>query len=129
MPALLESTQPRVVSASTLVAYRVRSSENDDLGIIEEILIDPRTGRLAYAVLCLVGALGFGDKLFVIPWNLLQWTNDRVLVLECDSTSLQAAPAFDPDEWPAFGDERWNREINDYYSRCPTLTPTPPQSQ
>ena len=129
MPALLESTQPRVVSASTLVAYRVRSSENDDLGIIEEILIDPRTGRLAYAVLCLVGALGFGDKLFAIPWNLLQCTNDRVLVLECDSASLQAAPAFDPDDWPDFGDERWNREINDYYSRWHTLSPTPAERQ
>ncbi len=129
MPALLESTNPRVVSASTLVAYRVRSSENDDLGIIEEILIDPRTGRLAYAVLCLVGALGVGDKLFTIPWNLLRCANDGVLVLGCDSASLRAAPAFDPDDWPDFGDERWEREINDYYGRWRTHSPTPAERQ
>ena len=129
MPALLESTNPRVVSASTLVAYRVRSSENDDLGIIEEIMIDPRTGRLAYAVLCFAGALGFGDKLLAIPWNLLQWTNDRVLVLGCDSARLQAAPTFDPDDWPDFGDERWEREINDYYGRWRALSPTPAERQ
>lgn len=117
MAARLESTKPKVVSASTLVAYRVRSSEDDDLGIIEEIMIDPRTGRLVYAVLCCVGGLGLGDKLFAIPWSLLEWTNDGVVVLECDRARLQAAPAFDPNDWPDFGDESWERQIHDYYSR------------
>jgi sporulation protein YlmC with PRC-barrel domain len=104
MPARLESAKPRVVSASTLFAYRVRSSENDDLGTIEEIMIDPRTGQLAYAILCCVGKLGFGDKHFVVPWNLLQWTNEGVLVLECDSARLGAAPGFEPEDWPDFGE-------------------------
>jgi hypothetical protein len=129
MPTLRESTKPRVVSASTLVAYRVRSSENHDLGTIEEILIDPRTGRLAYAVLCCVGALGFGGKLFAIPWNLIQWTNEGALVLGCDSARLRAAPAFDPDDWPDFGDESWEREINGYYSVGTTASPTPAERQ
>ena len=117
MPALLESTKPKVVSASTLVAYRVRNRENGDLGTIEEIMIDPRTGRLAFAILCLDGTFGAGDKLFAIPWDLLQWTNDGVLVIRCDIAALKAAPAFDPDDWPDFGDERWDCEINNYYSR------------
>ena len=118
MPALLDSTKPKVVSASTLAGYRVRSTENDDLGTIEEIMIDPATGQLAYAVLSFGGALGLGDKLYVIPWNLLRLNpEDRVLVLGCDSAWLRDAPAFQQDDWPDFGDERWEREIDDYYRR------------
>ncbi len=117
MPALLDSTKPKVLSASTLAGYRVRSVENDDLGTIEEIMIDPGTGQLAYAVLSFGGELGLGDKLYAIPWNLLRLnTEDRVLVLACDSAWLQGAPAFQQDDWPDFGDERWEREIHDYYS-------------
>ena len=116
MTALLESTKPSVVSASTLTGYRVRSPENDDLGTIEEIMIDPRSGRLAFAVLCFGGALGLGDKLFAIPWNLLRLdTDERVLVLVCECERLHGAPAFDQDDWPDFGDESWERQIHDYY--------------
>jgi sporulation protein YlmC with PRC-barrel domain len=105
MPELLDRTEPRIISASTLAGYRVRSSENYDLGTIEEIMIDPRTGRLAFAVLCFGGTSGLGDKLFAIPWNLLRLNPaDRVLVLGCDSTRLQGAPAFDQDDWPDFGE-------------------------
>ncbi len=118
MPALLDSTKPKVVSVSTLAGYRVRTTENDDLGTIEEIMIDPGTGQLAYAVLSLAGALGLGDKLYAIPWTLLRLnTEDRVLMLGCDSAWLRDAPAFQQDDWPDFGDERWEREIHDYYSR------------
>ena len=119
MPALLDSTKPKILSASTLAGYRVRSPENGDLGTVEEIMIDPRTGRLAFAVLCFGGTLGLGDKLFAIPWTLLRLnTADRVLVLGCDCARLQGAPAFDQDDWPDFGDEGWEREIHEYYSRA-----------
>lgn len=124
MPALLDSAKPAVVSASTLAGYRVRSSENHDLGTVEEIMIDARTGRLAFAVLCFGGTLGLGDKLFAIPWNLLRLnTEERALVLGCDCARLQGAPAFDQDDWPDFGDESWERRIHDYYGRGSPLDP------
>ena len=126
MPALLDATKPRVVSASTLAGYRVCSSKNDDLGTIEEIMIDPCTGRLAFAIVCFDGTLGLGSQLFAIPWNLLRLdTGDRVLVLGCDCARLQGAPAFEQDEWPDFGDESWVRQIEDYFSdsyRPPGMT-------
>ena len=80
-------------------------------------MIDPCTGRLAFAIVCFDGTLGLGSQLFAIPWNLLRLdTGDRVLVLGCDSARLQGAPAFDQDEWPDFGDESWVRQIEDYFS-------------
>jgi sporulation protein YlmC with PRC-barrel domain len=115
--------ESKIVSASTLAGYRVRSHENEDLGAVEEILIHPTTGRIAYAVLCFGGALGFGDRLFAIPWTLLALNApDHTLILSWDRERLQGAPAFHQDEWPDFGDEMWEREIRDYYGSGMTFT-------
>ena len=105
------------VSVSTLAGYRVRSPRNDDLGTIEEIIIQPDTGRIAFAVLCFGGTFGFGDRLFAVPWDLLHLdSEDRVLILDWDTSNLDGAPAFEQDDWPDFTDESWERKIRDYYS-------------
>jgi PRC-barrel domain protein len=109
-------TKPISVSVSTLASYRVRSHENEDLGTIEEIIIYPESGRVAYAVLCFGGTLGFGDRLFAVPWDLLRLdAADRVLILDWDCGKLDGAPAFDQDNWPDFADENWHCEIQNYY--------------
>ena len=109
-------TKPTSVSVSTVAGYRVRSPEHQDLGMIEEIIIHPDDGRIAYAVLCFGGGLGFGDRLFVVPWDLLRVdTEDRVLILDWDTAKLDGAPAFEQDDWPDFTDQSWERKIHDYY--------------
>ena len=117
MPAVSIPTKTKVVSASTLAGYRVRSHEKEDLGTIEEIMIDPGSGHIRYAVLCFGGMLGHGDKLFAVPWQLLRLkADDRVLIFDWDCGRLDGAPAFDQDaDWPDFGDGTWEQEIQDYY--------------
>ena len=117
MPALTMHTSQSIVSASTLAGYRVRNVRNEDLGAIEELMIDPVSGQLAYAVLCFSGGVGVADRLYAIPWNLLKLNAaDRALVLEWES-DLDGAPSFQQDNWPEFGDEQWEREILEYYGR------------
>ena len=43
------------------------NTKGEDVGKIDEIMIDVPNGRVAYAVLSSVGFLGLGDKLFAIP--------------------------------------------------------------
>jgi sporulation protein YlmC with PRC-barrel domain len=49
----------------------VVNARGEDIGKIDEIMIDIPTGRIAYAVLSFGGFLGMGDKLFAIPWGRL----------------------------------------------------------
>jgi sporulation protein YlmC with PRC-barrel domain len=120
MARLLTATPTKVLSTSTLSGYRVRSVENEDLGTIEEIMIDPADGRIAYAVLCFGGLTGFGDRLYAVPWSLLRLNPaDRVLILDWDRKHLEGAPAFDQDEWPDLNDECWERAIHEYYGMRP----------
>jgi len=40
-----------VLSAGSLTGSRVRNPAGEDLGKVEEVMIDMRTGRVAYAVI------------------------------------------------------------------------------
>jgi len=63
----------RVLSTSTLTVDRVRNAAGEDLGKIEEIMIDLDSGRIAYAVLSFGGFLGIGEHNVAVPFSSLQW--------------------------------------------------------
>jgi len=53
----------RTLGASTLRHDKVINLSGQDIGTIEELMIDVTTGRVAYAVLSFGGFLGIGNKL------------------------------------------------------------------
>jgi len=110
----------RVLSASTLAGDRVRNSAGEDLGKIEDLMIDVQDGRVAYAVLSFGGFLGIGDKLFAVPWNALTVNEqEKVFVLDVDRQTLENAPGFDKDNWPDMADPSWGQQIHGHYGQKP----------
>lgn len=109
-----------VLSASTLAGDSVRNAAGEDLGTIDEIMIDIPSGRVAYAVLSFGGFLGMGDKLFAVPWNALKVDEDeKCFVLNLDRRTIEEAPGFDKDNWPDMGDNSWGSQISAYYKVDP----------
>lgn len=89
------------LSATTLIGNPVRNSEDEDLGKIEDFMIDLDTGCIVYAVLSFGGFLGLGDKLFAIPWASLRVDMEEECVrFDIDQETLEKAPGFDKDNWP-----------------------------
>lgn len=90
-----------ILSTDTLTGTPVRNAEGEDLGEIKELMIDARTGHVAYAVLSFGGFLGFGDKLFSVPFQSLHLdTQANQFTLDIDRERLEDAPGFDKDDWP-----------------------------
>jgi len=116
--------------AGKVLGDRVRNGAGENLGKIEELVIDPATGNILYAVLSFGGFLGMGNKLFAIPWTSLSLSTNRdFLLLDIDKEVLQRAPGFDSQHWPDIADPAWQTSINEYYgvSRAynPVVTRTP----
>jgi sporulation protein YlmC with PRC-barrel domain len=110
----------RVFPISSILGYHVRNSAREDLGSLEEIMIDEATGRVAYAVLSFGGFLGLGNKLFAIPWEALALNRqDKEFVLNVDREKLERAPGFDKQHWPDMADRNWESEIFAYYGCKP----------
>jgi sporulation protein YlmC with PRC-barrel domain len=110
----------RVMSASTLTGDKVVNAAGEDLGKIQDIMIDTPTGRIGYAVLSFGGFLGMGDKLFAIPWDRLSLDEaNKRFVLNIDKAKLEKAPGFDKDNWPDMADPSWGSRIYSYYGSHP----------
>jgi sporulation protein YlmC with PRC-barrel domain len=107
------------LSCSTLTGDAVRNAAGEDLGEIEDIMIDLDTGRIAYAVLSFGGILGMGDKLFAIPWEALQLAQEEhKFILNVSKDMLEKAPGFDKDHWPDTSDPEWNTKTRDYWRKA-----------
>jgi sporulation protein YlmC with PRC-barrel domain len=111
---------PEVMAAATLDGDRVMSSDGHDVGKLKDIMLDIRSGRVAYAVLSTGGFLGIGDKLLAIPWSALTLdTDQKCFVLSLTAERVKNAPGFDKGHWPSMADATWATSIHQYYGREP----------
>jgi len=107
---------PHLMGANTLVGNDVYDHNEENLGDIKEIMLDMRSGKVAYAVLSFGGFLGMGEKLFAVPWAALTLdTKNKRFVLKVDKETLKNAPGFDKDNWPDMADVSWGKKIHSYY--------------
>ena len=99
-----------VLSASTLAGDSVVNSRGEDLGKIQELMIDLDSGKVAYAVLSFGGIAGIGSKLFAVPLDILAIDEDKKrFILDVDKKRLQSSSGFDKNHWPDTADmEFWN---------------------
>jgi sporulation protein YlmC with PRC-barrel domain len=109
-----------VLSASSLKGDKVVNRQGEDLGKIEELMVDLDRGRIAYAVLSFGGFLGMGDKLFAIPWQAFSVdTAQKRLILNAKKELLEKATGFDKSNWPNMADPAWGSTLYKYYGYKP----------
>lgn len=121
---LVESAQEankemlQVSRASKIIGTNVKNPSGENLGGIKDLVLDPESGHVVYAVVSFGGVLGMGSKLFAIPWSVLHWTRDKeYYVLDLDKETLKKAPGFDKKHWPDSSSkwEQQREELNQFY--------------
>jgi sporulation protein YlmC with PRC-barrel domain len=107
---------PQLMGAKTLIGEEIINNQSEDLGAIKEIMLDMRTGKVAYAVMSFGGFMGVGDKLFAVPWAALTLdTVNKRFVLDAEIPHLVNAPGFQKDAWPDMNDAAWVNELHSHY--------------
>ena len=123
---MVSRENPQFMSASTIKGDKVVNRAGEELGKIEELMIDLEDGRVAYAVLSFGGFLGMGNKLFAIPWGALSLRpHEHSFLLNVDKEVLEKAEGFDKDHWPndAQYEAGWLLDIYEYYGYSPYWMP------
>jgi sporulation protein YlmC with PRC-barrel domain len=90
------------------------------LGEIEELVLDIRSGRIAYALMSIGGFLGMGRKMVAVPWTTV--TIDRVYqrcVINVDLGRLIDAPSLDEDPLPHGPDASWAAKVHAFFGCKP----------
>jgi len=92
------------LQTTTIKGSKVINVNGEHLGMLEEVMIDPEEGKIAYSVLSFGGFLGIGNKLFAIPWEVLE-LNRGEYILRIDKSVLEKMEGFDKEEWSLTHDE------------------------
>lgn len=88
-------TWNKPVLLSKLKDANVKSSQDENLGEIEEILVEPQTGKIQYVVLGRGGFLGIGEKHVAVPWEALSLQAENQFTLNVDKDRLKSAPTLE----------------------------------
>lgn len=99
-----------------VVGVEVKNTADENLGKIEEVMLDKISGQVAYLVLDSGSFLGLGGKLIALPWNAVHYDKDKeCFILDMDKERIKEAPGFDKDHWPDMADRTWGASVSQYY--------------
>jgi len=77
---------------SKLVGADVKSSSGEKYGKLEDVIIDPQTGKATFAIIGKGGILRLGEKRLPVPWQALSVNSEKQVTLNMDPQKLQSAP-------------------------------------
>jgi sporulation protein YlmC with PRC-barrel domain len=100
-----------------LIDAAVRSSKDEALGSIQDLVMSPKTGKIAYLVVARGGIFGFDKKYVPVPWDDFKATQDvSFLVLDASKATMDAAPevAYDETLTPAQFDKH-SQDVDAYW--------------
>jgi sporulation protein YlmC with PRC-barrel domain len=86
------------VPATEIKGSKVLTVKDEELGKIEEVMIDSEIGKIAYVVLACDCFLGISCKLFAIPWEALEASRGDY-ILRVEKGAFEAAEGFGDDVW------------------------------
>src|SRR5579862_2876137 len=117
-------SKPVILSMNILTGHKVENASGNDLGKIEDLVLDEQTGHVLYAVLSFGGFLGMGNRLVAVPWKRLRLKgNQKTFILNVDKETLKHAPSFDKDNWPDMTLPVWQERIETYFAYNPAEEP------
>ena len=111
----------RLISSDKVEGTSVRRSDGDKVGSIENVMIDKRSGRVAYAVMSFGGFLGMGEDYYALPWSALRY-NENLDAYELNVTDdqLRNAPLASTDFFNTGAASRqWEDDLHRHYRAAP----------
>jgi sporulation protein YlmC with PRC-barrel domain len=115
MTEVTSITSGSLIAAEKVKGTNVYNLAGENLGTVDDILIDKVSGRAIYAVMSFGGFLGMGKKHNPLPWGTLKYDENKGgYVINMDKKQLQDSPNYDIGsdfKWtPEYG-----RKVDSYY--------------
>ena len=106
-----------LIASDKVEGTSVYDRSGKKLGTVYNLMLDKRSGQVAYAVLSFGGFLGMGSSYHPLPWNQLTYESRQGgYVVDLTKEQLEGAPTYSASEAPVWDDPTYGRGIDDYYA-------------
>lgn len=109
-----EKAHDVALRSTAIAGMKVRNRQGEDIGSIDDVMIDAGSGEIRYAALGVGGFFGIGDKLVAIPWKAFEVRQvtdgakaEYILVADLPKDRINAAHGFDKSQWPAYASDEF----------------------
>jgi sporulation protein YlmC with PRC-barrel domain len=104
----------RVLTATSIIGDKVENTKGEPIGKIKDIMLEIHDGKIEYIIIEFGGFMGFGEKLFAIPYSALKLNAKKEdFILDVDIEFLKSAPGFNKDHWPETNSHYF--DVNSYW--------------
>ena len=111
----------KLVRGSKVIGAELFNQNGEDIGEIQNLLVHPNTGKIAYATCEVDKNVTAGDKLTNVPWKLIRQSKKDTegFVVNADEAKLKGANYFGQNKWPDYNDSAWHDGVYSYYGTDP----------
>jgi sporulation protein YlmC with PRC-barrel domain len=106
---------------SQIVGEDIYNLAGEEIGEVEDLVVDAKDGKVRYAAVTYGGFLGIGEKMFAVPWEAFRAKADPDeadelhLYLDVSQQTLEGMEGFDEDNWPNFADRTFTEDLDKRY--------------
>lgn len=105
-----------LIGSDKVEGTAVYGANEHEIGTIERVMIEKRSGQISYAVLAFGGFLGMGEDLYPLPWNSLTYDTDLGgYKTNLTEEQLRGAPKYASENDWNWSDRSRTGSIDSYY--------------
>lgn len=113
------STNP-LIESDRVEGTEVYGADRNHIGSVKRLMIDKRSGQVAYAELGFGGFLGLGEDSYTVPWGKLTYDTELGgYKTDITAEQVKAAPDFYRKKSYGWEDRDHERELHSYYGVSP----------
>jgi len=89
------AAETALVAADKVQGTKIYNTAGDNLGSVDDIMIDEKSGVIAYAIMSVGGFLGIGSRYYPLPWSMLRFdAHIGGYVANIERAQLEGGPAY-----------------------------------
>jgi sporulation protein YlmC with PRC-barrel domain len=107
----------RMFRSDELVDAVLRTPGDVVLGSVDDIVMSPKTGKIAYLVIARGGIFGIDEKYVPVPWDVFRVVpNMDLFVLDTTKDAMDAAPQVNRNQFAPSGHfDQESQKVDDYW--------------
>ncbi len=118
-----EKTVHHLIASDRVEGTPVRRPDGETIGEITRLMIEKKSGRVAYVVMTVSSLLGLSEQHVTLPWGTLHYNPDLdAYELDLSDEQLRESPARDAEGQEAAVQRDWEEQVHRYYNAQPYWT-------